>query len=196
MEPTAFDLAGTAIGVVERSRVIDGSAVRRRRRDRRPGVVRAPRERLLARPLAADLVGPRPDRAVPGAAAPDARRRRRRPRRSPASRSPALATLGEVLLTPTRDLRPGDPRGPGRARCRRATTSTDSPTSPAAACPGNVPRALPAHLARSPRPDALGDALGHAPVRGPRRPGRPRAAVDVQRRDRDDRRRRAGRRRG
>ena len=36
MDAAAFDLAGTAIGVVERSRVIDGSRRPRGRRDRRP----------------------------------------------------------------------------------------------------------------------------------------------------------------
>ena len=52
-------------------------------------------------------------------------------------RSPneAMATLGEVLLTPTRDLRPGRARARAPRSARPATTSAASPTSPAAACP-------------------------------------------------------------
>ena len=58
----------------------------------------------------------------------------------------AMATLGEVLLTPTRIYARAVLAA--RAAVRAAgTTSTASPTSPAAACPGNVPRALPDGLA-------------------------------------------------
>ena len=46
-----------------------------------------------------------------------------------------MATLGEVLLTPTRIYAPAVLAARGAAS-RRATTCTGSPTSPAAACPG------------------------------------------------------------
>ena len=45
-----FDLAGFCIGIVERSRILDGTAARRRRRDRRARVVGAAQQRVLARP--------------------------------------------------------------------------------------------------------------------------------------------------
>ena len=68
MAAGAFDLAGTAIGVVERSRMHRRVGRPGRRRHRRPGIVRAPLERLLAGPHAPEPVGARPRRAVPGRA--------------------------------------------------------------------------------------------------------------------------------
>ena len=87
MDDDAFDLAGCCIGVVERGRRHRRLGGPGRRRDRRPGVVRAPLERLLAGPRAAGPVGPRPRRAVPGAPAPVARRRRGRGGASPPRRT-------------------------------------------------------------------------------------------------------------
>ena len=178
----SFDLAATCIGVVERSRAIDGSAARAGDVILGLAVHRAAFERLLAGPGAARPVGPRPRRAVPGAAPPDARRRGggRRAGRAPHE---SMATLGEVLLTPTRIYalavlaareavvaagarhprpRPHHRRRPARKR--------------AAGASGRAGRAA--------RSVALADALGHAPVRGARRARRRRAAGHLQRRPR------------
>ena len=70
--PGEYDLAGFAVGVVEKSKAIDGTRIARRRRAARPRVERAAFERLLADP-------------------PDPRRRRRRPRRSRSPASPGRA---------------------------------------------------------------------------------------------------------
>ena len=90
----------------------------------------------LVRALVA-AVGPRPRRAVPGAPAADARRCRPTDEALAAAPHETMATLGEVLLTPTRIYaRPCSLRAALRAA---GTTSTASPTSPAAACPGTCP---------------------------------------------------------
>ena len=126
-----------------------------------------------------------PSRTRRACAARSATRRRTRP--SAAAPNEAMATLGEVAADADPDLRPRDPGRARRRSGRPGTTSTASPTSPAAGCPGNVPRALPDGARRSARPVALADAVGHAPVRRARRAGRRGAAGDVQRRPRDGR---------
>ena len=101
MEADAFDMAGTAIGVVERSRVIDGSAGRRRR-DPGPRLVGHARQRVLAGPRARGAVGPRRSTS-PIRRGCAGRWATPRPTRClAAAPHEALATLGEVLLTPTR----------------------------------------------------------------------------------------------
>ena len=101
MDPSAFDLAGTAIGVVERSRVIDGSAARVG--DAIIGLAASgfhANGYSLVRSLLTswDLDTSEPyqarlRRTLGDAAASDA---------LAAEPHHALATLGEVLLTPTR----------------------------------------------------------------------------------------------
>lgn len=145
MDPAAFDLAGTAIGVVERSRVIDGSAAR-------PGdaIVGLASSGFhangysLVRSLVTswDLDPSEPyqerlRRTLGDAAATEA---------LAAEPHLALATLGEVLLTPTRIY----------ARAILATRATLVAAGhdlyglahiTGGGLPGNVPRALPAALA-------------------------------------------------
>ena len=114
MEPDEFDLAGFCIGIVERDALLDGTAARAGDAIVGLAVFRAPRERLLAGPGAGRADDLDLARAVPGAPAADARRRGDRRGCSRPSPSDALATLGEVLLTPTRIYardRAGDPRG-------------------------------------------------------------------------------------
>ena len=185
MAADSFDLAGTAIGVVERSRLIDGSAVRAG--DAILGLVSSGLHSngySLVRALLAqwDLDLAEPYQAAP---APDARGsgngagHGRGPHES-------MATLGEVLLTPTRiyarallDVRE-DLVARGRDLHGLAHITGGG-------LPGNVPRALPEGLSARLDPFALVDAIGHAAVRGARRDGRCRGARDVQRRDRHDR---------
>ena len=101
--PTTFDLAG----LLHRRRrarraLIDGSAGRAGDVDPRPGLVRPARERLLAGPGAARRSGTStsPSRTRSGSAGRSATPRPTRCwRRAPHE---AMATLGEVLLTPTR----------------------------------------------------------------------------------------------
>ncbi len=145
MEASAFDLAGTAIGVVERSRVIDGSAVQAG--DAIVGLAGSGFHangyslvRSLLTSWEVDLTEPyqmRLHRTLGDAPANEA-----------LAGEPhlALATLGEVLLTPTRiyarailevravlDAAGHDLRGLAHIT--------------GGGLPGNVPRALPAHLA-------------------------------------------------
>lgn len=145
MAADAFDLAGTAIGVVERSRVIDGSAVRAG--DAIVGLTSsglhangyslvrslvAQWELDLAEPYQARLLRTLGDAATEAALA-----------RAPEE---AMATLGEVLLTPTRIYaRP-------LLAVRDALTDRGWDLHGLAhitggGLPGNVPRALPAGLA-------------------------------------------------
>jgi phosphoribosylformylglycinamidine cyclo-ligase len=145
MEADAFDLAGCCIGVVERSRVIDGAAVRAG--DVIVGLAASGLHAngfSLVRSLVAqwdlDLADPYQARlrrtlgdAATDAAIADAPRE-------------ALATIGEVLLTPTRLY--------ARAvlAVREALTAAGHDIHGAAhitggGLPGNVPRALPEGLA-------------------------------------------------
>ena len=149
LEADEFDLAGCCIGVVERVAGHRWQRGRRRRRDPGPGLVRAPRQRLLARPRADRAVGPRSRRAVPGPAAPDARRRGHgRGAGGGAARDAGHARRGAP--DPDPDLRPSRARGARGASWRPATTCTASPTSPAAGCPGTC---------RAPCPTDLGARL-------------------------------------
>ena len=145
MEADEFDLAGCCIGVVERDRVIDGSAVREG--DVILGLASSGLHAngfSLVRALIAqwdlDLA-----RAVPGAPPPDARRcdeRRSAPRR--AARDDGDARRGRP------DTDDASTRGPssrsGRHWRTRARTSTAPPTSRVAGCPatfrGHSPRDL------------------------------------------------------
>lgn len=145
MAADAFDIAGTAIGVVERSRVIDGTAVRSG--DAIVGLVSLGLHAngySLVRSLTAewglDLAEPyqaRLRRTLGDAATDDA-----------LAMAPheAMATLGEVLLTPT------------RVYARSILALRDSLVArgwdihglahiTGGGMPGNVPRALPADLA-------------------------------------------------
>ena len=102
LEADEFDLAGCCIGVVERSRVIDGCAVVAGDVDPGAALVRAARQRLLARAgliaqwdldLGRAVPGPRLRRTLGDAATDEA---------LAAAPHETMATLGEVLLTPTR----------------------------------------------------------------------------------------------
>ncbi len=177
MEADEFDLAGCCIGVVERSRVIDGSAVRAGDVILGPGLVRA------STPTATRWSGPSLARWELDLAEPYQVRLRRTlgdhetdDAAWRAAPHEAMATLGEVLLTPTRIYaravlaarEVGRPARPGPHHRRR-------PARQRAAGPA-------ARAGRPAGPGALGDAVGHAPVRRPRRPRRRGAAGDVQRR--------------
>ena len=105
----------------------------------------------------------------------------------------ALATLGEVLLTPDPVYAGVDPRVCGPPSTRSGAISTGIAHITGGGLPGNVPRALPADLGARLDPATLADAVGHAAVRRARRAGGRRAPGDLQRRARDGRRRRAGR---
>ena len=123
-------------------------AVARRRRDRRPGVDRACM-RTATRSCASLIAQWDLDLAEPyqarlrrtlGDAATDAR-----PGAAP---NESLATLGEVLLTPTRDLCARDPGRTGRPDGRRDIHGLAHITG--GGLPGNVPRAFPERPRRSP----------------------------------------------
>ena len=159
MDDDEFDLSGCCIGVVERGR-------RHRRRPRS-----APATSILGlassglhangfslvRALVAqwdlDL-----DRAVPGPAAADARRRRADAAIA-AAPNEAMATLGEVLLTPTRIYARAVLRCPGRGPCRRRRPPRPRPHHRRRAARERAARA-----ARRPRgaarPEPLDDAVG------------------------------------
>ena len=144
MDPSAYDMAGTAIGVVERSRVIDGSAVRVG-----DAILGLPSSGLhangysLVRSLLAswdiDVAEPyqaRLRRTMGDEAANEILE---------AEPQFALATLGEVLLTPTRIY----------ARALLAVRETLVAAGhdlrglahiTGGGLPGNVPRALPPEL--------------------------------------------------
>ena len=184
--PTRSTSPAAASASSSATRLLDGTAVRAGDAIVGLAASRPARQRVLARPGARSPSTTSTSPAVPGAAPPDARRRRRERRSSRPSPEHALATLGEVLLTPTRiyaravlGLR--DALAARRADLRGVAHITGG------GLPGNVPRALPAGPRRAARPGALADAVGHAAVRGPRRARRRRAAGDVQRRHRDGR---------
>ena len=194
MDPSAYDMAGTAIGVVERSRVIDGSAARAG-----DAILGLPSSGLHANGYS--LIRSLLTSWDLDLAEPYQVRLRRTLGDGPAGEllagEPqfALATLGEVLLTPTRIY----------ARAILAVRETLVAAGhdlrglahiTGGGLPGNAPRALPPGPRRPTRPRPLDDAVGHAPVRGARRARRTRVAFHVQWRARDDRRRRTRRRAG
>ena len=185
MDDDAFDVSGCCVGVVERSDVIDGTAVRAGDAIIGLAVVGPARQRLLARPGARRAMGPRPRRAVPGAA-PALARRRRADAAIATAPNEAMATLGDVLLTPTRIYARADPRRPASGVGPAATTCTAWRTSPAAACPGTCHGPC-RTSGRAARPGPLADAVGHAGLRGARRARRRGAPGDIQRRTRDGR---------
>ena len=145
MDAAAFDLAGTAIGVVERTRVIDGSAVRAG--DAIIGLVSSGLHangyslvRALLTSWNLDVAEPyqeRLRRTLGDAAATDA---------LAAEPHLAFATLGEVLLTPTRIYA----RAILGVRATLVAAGHDLiglAHITGGGLPGNVPRALPAGLA-------------------------------------------------
>ncbi|HEX5147463.1 MAG TPA: phosphoribosylformylglycinamidine cyclo-ligase [Candidatus Limnocylindrales bacterium] len=145
MAADAFDIAGTAIGVVERSRVIDGTAIRSG--DAIVGLVSSGLHAngySLVRSLIAewglDLAEPyqaRLRRTLGDAATDDA-----------LARAPheAMATLGEVLLTPTR-VYARSILALREALVARGWDIRGLAHITGGGMPGNVPRALPADLA-------------------------------------------------
>ncbi len=154
----------------------------RRRRHPGHGVEWAPRQRVLARPVARRPVGPRPRRALPGPVAADARRRRvRRFARRRTARGDGHAGRGPPDADP--DLRARRARRAcGRRRCRRRPPRTGAHHGWRAAreCAAGT-----AGRARRPAgPEPLADAVGHAPVRRPRGSGRRGVARHLQRRAR------------
>ena len=152
MAPDEVDLAGACTGVVERTRLIDGSTVRAGDAIVGLAAQRPPFQRLLARPIGDRRGGPRPRRQLRSGA--PARARRRGGRRGAGGGScggpgrrgrPDGATLGDVLLTPTRIyaravLRLRDELEAAGHDLRGLAHITGG------GLPGNVPRALPAGL--------------------------------------------------
>lgn len=145
MDPTAYDLAGTAIGVVERSQVIDGTAVRAG--DAIVGLAASGLHangyslvRALVTQWELDVAEPyqaRLRRTLGDAAATQA---------LVAEPHFALATLGEVLLTPTRIYA----RTILAVRAALVAGGHDLhglAHITGGGLPGNVPRALPEGLA-------------------------------------------------
>ena len=141
----AFDLAGTAIGVVERSAAIDGSAVRPG--DAIVGLVSSGLHangyslvRSLISEWGLDLVEPyqaRLRRTLGDAATDDA---------LAAAPQEAMATLGEVLLTPTR-IYARSILATQAALVDRGWAIHGLAHITGGGLPGNVPRALPDGLA-------------------------------------------------
>ena len=186
LEANEFDLAGCCIGVVERSRVIDGSAVVAG--DVILGLASSGLHAngfSLVRGLIAqwdlDLGEPyqvRLRRTLGDGATDEA---------IAAAPHETLATLGEVLLTPTRIYA----RAVLAARAAVVDAGHDLhglAHITGGGLPGNVPRALPDGLGARLDPARWRDAVGHAPDRRARGPRGRRAAGDVQRRARHDRR--------
>ena len=135
MSNDEFDLSGCCIGVVEREDAIDGSAVRAG--DVILGLASSGLHSngfSLIRALLAqwdlDLAEPyqaRLRRSLGDAEAEAA---------IAAAPIEEMSTLGEVLLTPTRIYARAVLAARAAVRATRLRTSTASPTSPAAACPG------------------------------------------------------------
>ena len=117
-----YDLAGFAVGAVERDAPAAAHDIARRRRHPRPRLVRRALERLLAGP---------PRRRAGGARAGPTRRRSR----------PERASARRCSRRPASTCAPASPRSARPARSRRWRTS------PAAGFVENIPRVLPEHLA-------------------------------------------------
>ncbi len=185
LEANEFDLAGCCIGVVERSRLIDGHAVvagdvilglassglHANGFSLVRGLI-AQWDLDLAEPYQVRLRRTLGDEATDEALA--------------GAPHETLATLGEVLLTPTRIYA----RAVLAARAAVVDAGHDLhglAHITGGGLPGNVPRALPDGLGARVDPSALADAVGDAPDRGARWPRGGRATGDVQRRARHDR---------
>ena len=180
MEADEFDLAGFCIGIAERSRLLDGTAARAG--DAIVGLASTGLHAngySLVRSLVADT-RPRPARAVPGAAAPGARRRRggRGPRAGAGARARDAgrrAPDADARSTPSTCWRIREALAADGSELRGIAHVTGG------GLPGNVPRALPAGLGARLRPVDVADAVGDAPARRARRDRGRRAARDVQR---------------
>ncbi len=163
MDPDEFDLSGCCIGVVERADIIDGSSIRAG--DTIVGLTASGLHSngfSLVRTLIAqwdlDLAEPyqaRLRRSLGDAEADAA---------VAAAPSEAMATLGEILLTPDADLcavRAGRPRRSPAGRPRHPRHRPHHRWRPARQRPARAP----GRARGSPGPEPLADAVGHAAVR-------------------------------
>ena len=164
MDPDEFDLSGCCIGVVERADIIDGSSIRAG--DTIVGLTASGLHSngfSLVRTLIAqwdlDLAEPyqvRLRRSLGDAEADAA---------VAAAPSEAMATLGEILLTPTRIYArsvAGRPRRSPAGRPRHPRHRPHHRWRPARQRPARAP----GRARGSPGPEPLADAVGHAAVRG------------------------------
>jgi phosphoribosylformylglycinamidine cyclo-ligase len=144
MEPGTFDLAGTCIGIVERSDVLDGTAARAG-----DVILGLPSSGLhangfsLVRTLLAEWEIPldRPYQEQLARTLGDAAR----DELLAAEPGHALATVGDVLLTPTR-IYAGEVLAARRALVAAGHDLRGAAHVTGGGLPGNVPRALPADL--------------------------------------------------
>ena len=151
--------------------MIDGSAAVAGDVDPGAAVVRAPRERFLARPRPRRAVGPGSRRALPGRDCGGRSGTRRRTRRWPPRRTRRWPRSGEVLLTPTRIYA----RAVLEARAAVVAAGHDLhglAHITGGGLPGNVPRALPDGLGARLDPGRWPMPSVHAAARRARRASR------------------------